>query len=273
MDNNTLKKRPSIIDVLSKEPEKKEGTAVVSPSDRVNEPQKEIIKERVIVKYQDRPRGCAPDIGCGCGCRTITCGGCLLFILVIIGFAYIIINKPAFIWSEVVEYLNDGQKAPKYEPQDLTTLQESINSQISNIGEVSINLTQDQLTTLIRNNTVQLKDLTVDIDPNLLTLYWYLDNSLPAKPLYGIVEIKSTESGNLEITKVGTGKVGLPDAVNKFATNTVYSLLNLENTEGTSPLSILTSIFNSENITVKSVKLEDGLVKITADIKVNLFDQ
>lgn len=272
MDNNTLKKQPSIIDVLSREPEKKTKPIEVVDSPLLESPQKEIIKERVIVKYQDRANGCLPDIGCGCGCRTITCGGCFLFLLLIIGCIYIVINKPPFIWSEIVEYANNGIEAPKYTPQDLNNLQDNINSQINNIGEVKINLTQDQLTTLIRNNTTGLNDLTVDINNNEMIIYWQLDKTLPAKPLYGIVEIKETSEGNLEISKIGTGRIGLPDFISTAATNTVYSLLNI-NKENQTPVGLLTSIFTSDNLTIKSVNLEDGLVKITADIKVDLFNQ
>lgn len=280
MDNNTPNKRPSIIEVLSTTPKKKKAitpSEVITTDVRPNvvtqpAPPKEIIKERVIVQYRDKERGCLPNVGCGCGCRTISCTFFLLIFLIIAGIAYVVINKPSFIWSEVVTFMNDDAKAPKYEPQDLNTLQESINNQISNIGEVEINLTQDQVTTLIRDNATQLKDIIVEVNPDNLRIYWYLDQTLPSKPLYGIVDINSNTDGTLEISRIGTGKVALPDFINKTATNGFYSLLNI-NTDNAnqSPLSILTSLFNSQNINVKSVELEEGIVKITADINVNLF--
>jgi len=283
MDNNTPKNRPSIMEVLSRDPENKENTLKQSSkkftpiinvsSTPVEQPQKEIIKERVVVEYRDKDRGCS-NIGCGCGCRTLGCG-CFIFIaLIIAGLAYILINKPPFIWSEVVSFMNDGVEAPKYKQQDLSTLQDSINSQISNIGEVKIDLTQDQVTTLIRDKAPQLKDLTVEVITNQFTIYWYLDNTLPAKPMYGIVNINSKDDGTLEISRIGTGKVALPDFINKTATNGIYSLLNINtNDSNQTPLSILTSLFNSKNISVKSVELKQGIIEITADINVNLFQQ
>lgn len=288
MDNNTLKKRPSIMEVLSSDPKENTENSVettesgIFPNNSkrakkmepIEPPVKEVIKERVVVEYRDKGRGCSSGPGCGCGCRTFTCGGCLLFVLTIIGIAYVIINKPAFIWSEVVTFLNDDQRAPTYKPQDLTNLQESINSQISNIGEVQINLTQDQLTTLVRDQATQLNDLTIEINPQQLNIYFFLDKTLPAKPLYGIVNITQSADGKLEISRIGTGLIPLPDFINKTATNGVYSILNIDNSnQNQSPLSILSSIFNSENLTIKSVELQEGTVKITADVKVNLFEQ
>lgn len=279
MDNNTPNKRPSIVEVLSTSPKKKKAispsevlTTEVRPNVVPQAPPKEIIKERVVVQYRDRERGCLPNVGCGCGCRTISCSFFLIIFLIIAGIAYVVINKPPFIWGEVVTILNDGVKAPKYEPQDLDTLQSSINSQISSIGEVEILLTQDQVTTLIRDNATQLKDITVEVSKDKLTLYWYLDQTLPSKPLYGIVDISGKNDDTLQITRIGTGKVALPDFINQTATNGIYSLLNIstDNPEQ-NPLSILTSLFNSQNINVKSVELEEGIVKITADINVNLF--
>ena len=286
MDNNTLKKRPSIMEVLSSDSKENstdqnvQETSVLTHSVQQKtesptvQPVKEVIRERVVVQYRDKGRGCMSNAGCGCGCRTFSCGGCLLIILAIIGIAYVIINKPAVIWSEVVTYLNAGERAPSSSPQDLTNLQDLVNSQISNIGEVQINLTQDQLTTLIRDQATQLNDLTIEVKPKQLTIYFYLDKTLPAKPLYGIVNINQTPEGKLEISRIGTGLIPLPDFVNKTATNTIYSVLNIDNTnQDQSPISILSSIFNSQNITIKSVDLQEGTVKITADIKVNLFEQ
>jgi len=286
MDNNTLKKRPSIMEVLSSDSKENstdqnvQETSVLTHSVQQKtesptvQPVKEVIRERVVVQYRDKGRGCMPNAGCGCGCRTISCSGCLLIILAIVGIAYVIINKPAVIWSEVVTYLNAGERAPSSSPQDLTNLQDLVNSQISNIGEVQINLTQDQLTTLIRDQATQLNDLTIEVKPKQLTIYFYLDKTLPAKPLYGIVNINQTPEGKLEISRIGTGLIPLPDFVNKTATNTIYSVLNIDNTnQDQSPISILSSIFNSQNITIKSVDLQEGTVKITADIKVNLFEQ
>lgn len=272
MDNDTPKNRPSIMEVLSKDPKEKKN--VDRPSEFVNgnSNQKEIIKERVVVEYRDKPQGCMPDVGCGCGCRTITCGGCLFFLLIIIGFIYIVINKPPVIWSEVVSFLNAEQSAPAYKPQDLDSLQDSINNQINEVGEVTIELTQDQLTTLIRDKSSQLNELTIDIEKDKLYLYFYLDKTLPAKPLYGIVEI-SEDNNNLAITRIGTGKVALPEIFNKTATNTIYSLLNIDTTNEQNPTSILSGIFNSESLDIKKVEFIDDAVKITADIKVNVFQQ
>jgi hypothetical protein len=272
MDNNTPKKRPSIMEVLNRTP-KKEEIITPSTSQADAETPKEIIRERVVVEYRDKPRGCMEGAGCGCGCRSISCGCMFFVLLLIVGIGYLLINKPPFIWSEVVSYMNNGVKAPEYKTQDLANLQQSINSQINTIGEVYLTLTQDQLTTLVRDRATQLKDVTIEVTDTRLRIYWQLENSLPAKPLYGIIDINEKQNGTLEITRIGTGRVALPDFINKSATNGIYSLLNVQANQNTTPLSILNSLFNSPNINVKSVVLEQGIVKITADIKVDLFQQ
>lgn len=267
MDNDTLKKRPSIIQVLSSKPKKNSKQFLNDPIIQENPEPK--VKERVVVEYRDRPSGCLPQVGCGC--RTLSCSFFLILISIIVITIYVMINKPPFVWSEVVNYLNNGIQAPEYTQQDLNTIQDSINSQIASIGEVSLTLTQDQITTLLRSNVEQLSSVTTRVTNEQLRIYWVLDQTLPAKPLYGVIDIAETSDGSLTIQRIGTGRIAFPDFVNQYISNFVFTLFDNQTTQGLSAESIISSLFNSQNIDIKSIQLEDGFVKITADIKLDLF--
>lgn len=262
MDNDTPKKRASIKDVLS------------SPS-QVNEIKeegpKEVVKERVIVQYRDKPRGYLN--GCGCGCRSLGCGLFLIILLIVAGFVYIFAEKPAFIWSTVVSYLNAEERAPEYEEENLESLQQNINSQVNTIGNVQIILTENQVTTLVRNKVTQLKDVTVKLEDETVKFYWHLDDSLPSKPLLGIIKLSYNQEGKLILSEVGTGKVKLPNALNGLVTHTVYSALNLTGDANNLSETFIKGIFQSENLSIKSINFEEGTVKIEANITVNLFEQ
>lgn len=264
MNNNTP--RNSIIDVLSKEPT--QVKVAPQPVIEQEKPQK-----RVEAKFKDKRNGCLHQVGCGCGCRSFSCFGCFFFLILFIGIVYLFISKPPFIWSEIVNFLNDGVKRPEYALQDPILVQNSLNSQVNSLGNVTLRLTQDEVTTLLRSKIPQLTDLTTKLENNKITLFWILDNSLPAKPLFGILEITTTDNVNFKITKIGTGRIPLPEFLNSFAENSIHSLINLNSGNKDKNIKdVLTTIFSSSNISINSVKLLDKVLEVNAEIKVNLFD-
>ncbi|MBE0573361.1 hypothetical protein IH575_00455, partial [Candidatus Dojkabacteria bacterium] len=74
-------------------------------------------------------------------------------------------------------------------------------------------------------------------------------------------------------SEVGTGKVKLPNALNGLVTHTVYSALNLTGDANNLSETFIKGIFQSENLSIKSINFEEGTVKIEANITVNLFEQ
>lgn len=255
---------PEEVTKISEENTSKNG------STRPPEPPREIIHERVIVEKEPEKRnGCAT---LGCGCRTIACGGCLLIIALIVAIVYVVAAKPPALWGIVVNFLNDDIHVPAYVPQPLDATQSQINSQIQTVGDTTITITQDQLTTLARNNIKNLQDIVVEIKPEAMRLYWKIDKTIPDNPLYGVIEVKVGTDGKLEISKIGTGRIGIPDFLNQTISGVVNSFLNIGGTGGNQSNGFLGGIIPSNSLNIKSVVLKDGVMQINASIKVDLFN-
>ncbi|MEP7103942.1 MAG: hypothetical protein ABI721_04520 [Candidatus Dojkabacteria bacterium] len=216
----------------------------------------------------DRP-GC---ITAGCGCRAFGCGIFIVIVLFIIGAVFIVVNKPSGIWDSVVTFLNAGVAIPEYNGTTSDSAKNKINDQITKVGENQITMDQDSFTAIVRERLPDLKNPVVEIKPDMIKVYWELDQTVPSNPLYGEIEIK-LENQKLAISKVGVERIGTPAFLNDFVSNTALSLLgNKSSAQKDSPYSLLYNFLSpDQNITIKNVSLEKGQAIITIDIKANLF--
>ncbi len=221
--------------------------------------------------YEDEKRGKGKGCAPGCSCRTIACGGCFIILLLIVGGIFIAVNKPAGIWNTAVDFLNAGVSVPAFKGTTSDQAKAAINSQITKVGENKVTIDEDSFTAILRQKIPDLKEPSVDIEPDLIKVYWKLDQSVPNDPLYGVVEI-IVQDKKLVITKAGVNRVGSPAFLNDFVSNTVISLFNQANSKKDQDFSLLYNFLSpDQNVTITGVSLQQDKAVITLNIAANLF--
>lgn len=214
-----------------------------------------------------RGRGCAT----GCGCRSIACGGLLVILLLVVGTVFIIVNKPSGLWNSVVTFLNAGVNVPEYNGTTSEEAKNSINDQITKVGENQVEIDEDEFTAIVKERVPDLKNPSIDIEANVIKLFWELDQTIKEEPLFAVMEIK-VENKKLVISKVGVNRFGTPAFLNDFVSNTVISLFNQSNTKKDGDYGLLYNFLApDENITITDLKLEQDKAIITLNINANLF--
>ncbi len=260
--NNTLNK--------NQPPVKTEATPQIETLNKpkfqkreINEP---VVREKIVYKEKDSGLG-----KIGCGCRTISCGGCILIIALIIAIIYIVINKPPAVWSGVVDFLNDSIVMPTHNGKTSESSKAELNEQIKTVGDVDIIVTESQLTALGREKLTGFKDLVIDVKPEVLSIYWKMDETVQNKPLIGIIEMRLDSNNKIYISKIGTNKIGSPEFLNDALTTTAYSILNFGNNTPENKYGFLLNLIPATNTTFKSISFEEAKVVIKANVKVDLF--
>lgn len=231
------------------------------------EPKKEVEKEIVYVERDRRGNGCRP----GCGCRSIGCGGCLLIVLLIVGFSYLIISKPDSLWKRFVSFLNNDIQVQEFNNLSYEDATAQLNNQIDTIGDNQIVITEDQLTAIGRKNIPQLNHLTIDTKPNKIRVLWQLDKTTENEPLWGIIEISKTETNDLEISKIGTNRVGLPSFVNRAITDLALNVLDFGSEDRDADQIFNQLVDFNEDYQIKSIDIKDNQVVVNLEIKASLF--
>ncbi len=220
-----------------------------------------------IIKYRDRGAGCVK----GCGCRTLSCSGCLLVILLVIGSIYVVLSRPPVIWNTVVNFLNNSVQIPQFNGMSAESAKNQINSSAQASGYTSVSINENQLTAIVRENFKQLDNAIVDIEPNTIRIYWSLEKTIPNNPLIGVIEIKMGTDGKLNLTKVGTEKIALPDFMNQLVSNLVPSVLSISSSDKDKTQVIYNLLSSNQSFQIKNVKLEkDNLI---LEISIDLFNQ
>lgn len=227
-------------------------------------------KPREKIVYRDREGG-MPGCVKGCGCRSLSCGGCLLAILVIVGFFYVLINKPPIVWKEVINYLNNSVAIPKFNGMTSQNAKDQINSSAEASGFKTVTIDENELTAIVRDNFKQLDNATVDLEPDTLRIYWNLDKTIQDNPLIGVMEIKMDKDGKLNLTKVGTERVALPDFMNQLVSNLVPSVLSISSSDKDKTQVIYNLLSSNQNFKIKGVKLEKD--KLNLEISIDLFNK
>lgn len=231
-------------------------------SERYQEPEKVVLKKR-------RGIGCFRFLF---NCRCLGCSGCLLIILLIAGFIFLIANKPTGIWGTFVNFMNAEIVEPQYEvvPEEQAII--SINDQVTNVGENEVVITEQLLGSIVKGRFPQFKDMKVDIEQDIVKLVWKMDETVPETPLYGVIDItQNQQNKNLEITKVGTGRVGTPQFLNDAITGTITSFLN-KLVPGQESNQILYNILSPEGgVTLSDVKIEKDQIKLKIAVSAKLL--
>jgi hypothetical protein len=257
MDNNTNKLPP-----LPNNSENKEEK-------RNNSEEKEKVVERVIIKEKVHRGGL---FNTGCGLRSLGCSGCFLIIVLIVLLAGLFITKPKGIWEKTVNFLNSDVSVPEYDGTTYESAVSTVNTQIEDVGENIVYITEDQLTAFGRENIPQLKNMVIDIEQGNLRIYWNIDSSIENRPLVGVLELQKNSSSELYITHFGTNRITTPSFVNKYLTNVLFAVLNLGTKNNTSNAFLVKLVSLSENVEIKDVTFEDDGLNLNVNVNVDLFD-
>jgi hypothetical protein len=257
MDNN-VNKLPPLPDESEEKKEKHKKSE-----------EKEKVIERVIIKEKVRRGGL---FNTGCGFRSIGCSGCFLIIVLIVLLVGLFITKPKGIWEKTVNFLNSDVSVPEYDGTTYESAVSTVNTQIEDVGENIVYITEDQLTAFGRENIPQLKEMIIDIEEGKLRIYWNIDSSIENKPLVGVIELQKNSGGELYITHFGTNRVSTPGFVNKYLTNVLFAVLNLGTKNNTSNAFLVKLVSLSENVEIKDVSFADDGLNLTVNVNVDLFD-
>jgi hypothetical protein len=208
----------------------------------------------------------------GCGIRALSCGGCLFIILLIVGGIFLLTSKPAGLWTFTVNFLNAGVDLSTYPTvENSTQVKQEINNQVTTIGVTNIVVTQEQLTSLLRDKYPDLKNLTAYVTPDKITIYWDVDNTIKNNPLEATIEMRTDDSNKLNLTRFGTKRIAIPSFLNNYLTS-VFNILASTSTSTSDKYAFLTNLLSANNIKITNISLDDQKIDIKADVKVNLFN-
>lgn len=229
--------------------------------------QRYVEPEKIVVKK--RGMGCFRFIF---NCRFITCSGCLIFILLIAGFIFLVANKPAGVWSTFVTFMNNGISQPQYEVITEDQAIKNINDQVVNVGENEVIISEKDLGAIVKDRFPQFKDMKVDIEADVVKLIWIMDETDTQSKLYGVMEIvQNPEDKELEIAKAGTERIGTPQFLNEAITGTITSVLN-KLVPGQETNQILYNILSPEGgVTLSDVKIEKDQIKLKITVSAKLL--
>lgn len=217
----------------------------------------------------------------GVGCRALFSCGCLLILLLCIGSVLVVLARPPVVWRPVIGIANDNRTLT-YEPS-LTAeeAQASIIAQVKAAGQNEIAISEEALTAIARERIPQLSMLTIDVEPNVLKLNWYLDQS--ENPVIGEVVLALDSENKLIIEKLGTPSLTLPRAFNDMLQNAIVSMLDAKGTSGQSDDSVVVEgessgvnvlqnlVTSNENFKISSATFEKDVVKLDVFVNISLF--
>lgn len=221
-----------------------------------------------------RERERAEDLrGPGCGCRLIGLAMSLTLIALLVGLAYVLINRPPNIVDPVKDWLNQDLEAITFTEEEAETALFDLNSQVSRFstGENILNISELELNVLL-NQDINGTSLFADISEGELKLY---ANSDPAaeKPLWLVAKFSSDpETGeDLVLTGVGTERVSTPKFLNDAILEVILSTSNfVTQSDADSILDFAVDL--PSNVKVKAVELKEEELQLTLDVSTGLED-
>lgn len=193
----------------------------------------------------------------------------LIFLGIIALIILIFTSKPTIFWRPIVNFLNAGvelnSNTTLSQDEAKNRVEEEINS-----GDERIEINEEIITVLARENFGNLRDLTIDIEENEMKLLFILNDEVEDLEIYGQMIATVNENNQLEINRVGTGRIGLPSSLNQFIFEGLFSRLTLgqeiNNDKLVFQLLGVRESFNFENITLE----KDNLV--LENLEFNLFN-
>jgi hypothetical protein len=209
----------------------------------------------------------------GPGCfkiiKRLACLTVVLFLLLIAGIIALIIFKPSFVTEPLKIFLNG-----EYNPQTSDGVsQESVDGYIDEVtnaenGEVTFQLTEEQLNTLVRSRISRDLDLRTEVVPNSLRLH--VDVASTGGPLWVVFEL-SESSGQLNVSRLGLGRINSPSIFREFLKDQAFRLIGSlsEDLRVQSSEELVNSLIEDElrtDVTIQNVEFREDLVVVTVEL-------
>jgi hypothetical protein len=209
-------------------------------------------------------------LGMGCSCRTISCGGCFIIVLVIIIFTFLVVNRTPFFWSPFVDFMNAGVEVPEIDNLTADEAKENINVQIKTVGENLVHIDESELTALVKARIPDLPNPVVDIEPEYFRIYFELDKTIEDKPLYGMIEVKH-DGTKVYFSQFGTGRVAFPEFLNEAVTTFILARVsNVQNVDKNYAI-LYNFLAPDSSVTLSKLDLDKDELEITISVAADLF--
>lgn len=196
--------------------------------------------------------------------------GCWLPILLVIVLIVFIIVKPEGLWRGFADYMNAGIVVPEIDKITFIEARDRVNSRITQIGLNSVEVTEPELSAIAQEVFPQLKDVVVDVEPELIKLTWVIDDTIEEDPIYGIVEVKKGEDDLLVINKFGTERLQTPPFLNKLITDSIIYIFKLQGDDIDNNI-IYTLLNLGNSIRLTDVQLEQDYVILNITVTTGII--
>ena len=186
--------------------------------------------------------------------------GCFFLILVLccVSSVIIILFRPAVIWDRVTEAVADDSIVVDQNERSIGEVTNSLNNQITGVGENVITLSESDLNTLIKARAGN-ENIFIDLHQGSARILYRLD-SIPINA-YVNVDIANTK---ISIKETGIGKIQFPG----FISSIVNSML----ARMASEIKLDSLLFElQQGVMIKAIALKDSEVTILIDFDPQIF--
>lgn len=195
--------------------------------------------------------------------------GCWLPLAIVIVFIVFLATKPPAVWDTAVDFVNNNVAVPENEVLTETETINQINSQLTTVGENTVQINESQLAAILKPRLQQLSGLKVDLEEGVIRLVWVLDESREGKPVYGIIELTKDGEG-LKIENIGTGRVFIPQSLNKVISDSLLSLSQIGTPSEADNLMQAILPFD-ESLDVTSLAIKEDLLELDVNLDASVF--
>lgn len=222
--------------------------------------------EKIVVKYIERPR----KTSCIGQCRNLACLFYLIIILCCVVTVLLILARPAFLWKPFTEFLNSNSSGYVYSDGYLFTPEEvknRLNAQITNLGVNPIEISEDELSVLVKDNVKGLSSPKIDVEPNSITLYFKLEESLQGSPILVEVELILNPDKTVSLGHIGTPKIAIPEFAKEFILKLIGSTLGIDLTKG----NVLNLMIENTPVDLSKIQILKNKIVLNIDINTEIF--
>lgn len=156
------------------------------------------------------------------GCRQLVVTGCFLIVVFIVALVLTVIFRPPFLWNPLKAFLNDDFNPPPPAEASADEVYAGISDQADE--GLTASISEQQLSVLLSERIQQGKEVRVDMEDKLMRILVNIDTS--DSPLWLALDIVQ-EDDKLAITRIGFGRLSLPEGVNSFLSDQIFAVLQL----------------------------------------------
>lgn len=201
--------------------------------------------------------------------RRISCFILILLLICCLSITFILISKPPVVWDSVVDFNNMEIELLDDSEFSYEDAVDRIDEQIVNRGDNFVTIEEEFLSVLARESFPALKDLTILVGEDSMTLYWLIDES---SNLIGAAEIRIDNDSRLYIDGLGTPRFKLPKELSNSVAGIALTYLNFGNSTNESGNLIYKILGAKDSQMIDDVKFKDGELEVNIIFEPSLYD-